>query len=226
MNGLIVLAKYWQPGQVKTRLAASIGLPQAAELHRVFLATTLTRLAKLADFRQLAFTPDDRQACFRMLAPASWQLAPQVSGDLGARIQAALCSALEQGLHRVVLLGSDTPHLPTRLVDEAFACLESVDVVLGPSEDGGYYLLGARIVPPIFDDMPWGQSNMLASTEQRLQTANIPYHLLPAWYDIDHLEDVRRLQTELDTLGRLSPDQQALATALDQAAGHRSTEES
>ena len=190
---LAVFAKHWTPGQVKTRLADSIGAEQAALHYRQFLATTLRRFADIAEERMVVFSPADRREDFAALCGVAWQLVPQGEGDLGARMAAFLGAMLDKTARRIVILGADSPDLPVDFVRQAFAALESSSVVLGPSDDGGYYLLGARgTPPPIFDHMPWSQPTLLAATTTRLAEHRIAAHLLPLWYDIDDEASLRR----------------------------------
>ncbi len=196
---LAIFAKFWQPGAVKTRLAETIGRAAAAAVYRESLRTLLIRFASVAASRELVFTPDDRRPEFRSLALQAWQLEEQGMGDLGQRMARFFERAFASGRSRVVLIGSDSPTVPSSYVDQAFDALEHHAVVLGPSEDGGYYLVGARgdRVPPIFFDMHWSTEQVLPQTIARLQRHNIQYALMPTWYDVDSAADLRRLYDEL-----------------------------
>ncbi|MEX2185590.1 MAG: TIGR04282 family arsenosugar biosynthesis glycosyltransferase [Pirellulales bacterium] len=197
---LAVFAKHWTPGGVKTRLAASVGETQAANYYRDFLATTLRRFEAVADVRAVVFTPEARREEFAALSGQSWQLIPQADGDLGQRLAAFLAAALLKIARRVVILGADSPTLPFEYVQEAFGRLDSNPVVLGPSGDGGYYLLGVSgAVPPIFDHMPWSEPALLAATLERLAANGIAAHQLPPWYDIDDADDLKRYLAEHHT---------------------------
>jgi rSAM/selenodomain-associated transferase 1 len=246
-----IFAKHWQPGEVKTRLAASIGPEAAARLHRVFVETLLQRMAGVAGKCVLAYWPSERHGEFAALvreaaypfalldpsaAPLAspWQLVPQSPGDLGARMEHFFQASFASGADRVVIIGSDSPTLPIEYVRQAFDELRRSDVVLGPSDDGGYYLLGlARNVgsavrtkeadstecharradastltppagphsgpylPPIFDDLPWSTPQVWPETIRRLAAHGHSYAVLPAWYDVDEVADLRRLAAEL-----------------------------
>jgi hypothetical protein len=130
--------------------------------------------------------------------------------------------ALQGGLQvaeRVVLIGADSPDLPLHLIDEALAALADHDVVLGPSADGGYYLIGvARRVPPIFENMAWSTQEVWPQTTARLRAAGIAWHELPSWYDVDDgdgLQDlVGRLSVVAATDARLAQLQRELRTLL------------
>lgn len=194
-----IFARFWEPGQVKTRLAATVGAECAATVQRMFLQTLLRRFAAIAEARLLLATPDDRQAAFRELASADWEIAPQGAGNLGQRMQ----RYFELGLHRarrVVLIGSDSPDLPAEYLERAFEALQTYDVVLGPAADGGYYLVGTtRYAPPIFDGIDWGTSAVWQQTTDRLRSAGIAWHELSGWYDVD---DSRGLHALLQNVNR------------------------
>lgn len=194
---LAVFAKYWEPGQVKTRLAASVGEERAAAYYREFLATTLRRFESIADSRTVAFTPANRRDEFAALAGPAWELMPQGCGNLGERMRTFLEATLNRVARRVVILGADSPTLPVEYVDEAIDQLVTHSVVLGPSEDGGYYLLGvSNDVPPIFDAMPWSEPVLCAATLARLSQYPISVHLLSKWYDVDDEETFKRYAAE------------------------------
>jgi len=204
MDQLGMFAKYWEPGRVKTRLAASIGDQAASRLYHRFVLTLLRRFAHVGQRRVLAYAPAERGAEFAAWAPAGWQLAPQAGGDLGQRIQAYFAGALRDGATRVVLVGSDTPNLPVEYVDEAFQRLSQVPVVLGPADDGGYYLVGAAgCVPPIFAGIPWSSPQVWPQTVARLRDAGCPYGVLPPWYDVDDLASLRRMDRDLACAAKL-----------------------
>jgi rSAM/selenodomain-associated transferase 1 len=215
-----MFAKHWTPGRVKTRLAAKLGKVRAAKVQRLFVHTLLNRFRAVADERILEFDPPHEVQDFQRAAsslttlPASsllnqheesqpaanaeWQTQPQAPGDLGERMAAFFDRALARA-ERVVLIGSDSPDLPSEFVAEAFAALKQWDLVLGPADDGGYYLVGAaRRLPPIFAGMPWSTANLWSATIQQLQQADCRWHALPRWYDVDTAQDLVRLRLCLD----------------------------
>ena len=196
MPRLVMLARYWTPGSVKTRLARHVGPEHAARLQQACVRTLAERFSTVADERRLALTPPEHQAEVASAIGPAWRVVPQASGDLGARMRTALQSALDEGAERVVLIGSDSPTLPRVRVEEAFTRLDEADVVLGPSDDGGYYLVGVRRrVPDMFCDIAWGTSQVWGQTLARISTICVA--TLPPWYDVDELDDLRRLAEEL-----------------------------
>lgn len=194
-----MFAKYWQAGRVKTRLAKRLGSEAAAELYRAFVAALLTRLKTVADRRVLAFTPPDRRVDFARFAGERWQLEPQGAGDLGSRIERYLAAALNRGAQRVVLIGSDSPLLPIARIEQAFRLLADCDVVLGPSDDGGYYLVGVSgSVPRIFDGIAWSTPHVWPQTLAHIERLRLRFSAMPSYYDVDDLQDLIRLREELD----------------------------
>lgn len=206
-----IFAKYWQPGKVKTRLAASVGDAEASGLYRRFLDTTLRRFGNAAQRRVLAYTPPERRSEFAALADDAWHLEPQAAGDLGRRMQRYFAEAFRSGAERVVLIGSDSPTLPLEYVTDAFDLLKTFPVVLGPADDGGYYLVGAAgAVPPIFAGVAWSTPLVWSQTQSRLQAAGIRCGVLPAWYDVDDLAGLRRMDGEFAEHGLLDEKLRAL----------------
>ena len=202
MNLLGMFARYWEPGRAKTRLGAELGWGAASRFHRACVETSLARFGAVADRRLLAITPfsrvDEFRSAIRSVTSSGWSIVPQAEGDLGQRMRQFFEEAFAGGACRVVLVGSDTPTLPLSFLEQAFAALESYPVVLGPADDGGYYLLGAsQAAPPIFEGIDWGTSQVWRQSTERLREAQIDYAVLPAWYDIDTLDDLCRLRDEL-----------------------------
>jgi hypothetical protein len=145
---------------------------------------------------------------------------PQKGGSLGDRLTALFAGCFEEAPDRpVCVVGGDTPHLPPALLAEAFGRLAApvgVDAVLGPSEDGGYYLVGLKSPrPELFRDIPWSTEAVLSETLTRAADSRIAAALLPRWYDIDTPGDVARLRTDLARGTAFAPNTRA---ALDRLA--------
>ena len=209
-----IFAKHWVPGKVKTRLARVIGESHAAMLHALFVATLVERLAKIGDRRLVAYWPPDARGSFAGVVRDRFELLPQANGDLGSRMQAFFASALAMA-ERVILIGSDSPDVPTSTLTEAFERLVEHDVVLGPSTDGGYYVIGlARRVPPIFEGIAWSSANVWSQTVARLRAAGIRWHELPTWYDVDELADLEALRKRLPVAAATDPGLARLANEI------------
>lgn len=195
-----LFAKYWQPGAVKTRLAKGIGAERASSLYRNFLATTLSRFREIGDARSVVVWPPDRLDDFADLAGEHWSLTEQCSGDLGDRMRAHFQAVLPSASSGAVLIGTDSPTLPIEFVAMAFEFLAAKEqVVLGPSDDGGYYLIGIRgNIPNLFGNIAWSTDEVFGQTVAVLESAGVPYAILPKWYDVDDVTDLRRLAEELN----------------------------
>ena len=187
---LAVFLKVPRLGTVKTRLAAEIGQRQALRLYRLMAGRALTA-ADEADLETTVwFTPADAIAEMRFWLGERWTLRPQASGDLGARLAVA-----EQSVERGrgwLAIGADCPGLDAELLRVASAVVALGEVALGPTLDGGYYLIGGRTpLPPVFADIPWSTSDVLAETRARLVRAAVPWRELPPLRDVDTAEDAR-----------------------------------
>jgi hypothetical protein len=192
---LIVVAKAAVPGQTKTRLCPPFSPEEAAELYRCLLADTLTRVAELeATGLTVAFAPASAEDHFRNLVPPSFRLVAQQGADLGERLSNALAHHLDAGYERAVIMNSDGPTLPLTCLEEAFSELDRADVTLGPSHDGGYYLIGMkRPHPALFQGIEWSTERVTAQTLAVSQALGLRTHLLPEWYDVDVERDLDRL---------------------------------
>lgn len=201
MDALGIFVKRPVPGIVKTRLAASVGNKRAAEIYGGFLKSIITKCETLAEKRTLGYVSeqqgedDPAREYFSKFESTGYELWPQPNGNLGHRMTEFFRTQLEQGASRVVLIGSDSPTLPVDFIQQAFQMLETKQIVIGPSTDGGYYLVGMnRFTPKIFTGIEWSSEAVLEQTVQRLKSANASLGLLPVWYDIDTIEDYRMMQ--------------------------------
>jgi uncharacterized protein len=200
-----VFAKWPRPGAVKTRLGGDARWQ--ACVARAFLLDTLGRLSAVPARRVVAFDPPEAEADFAGLVRGAFALTPQSAGDLGGRLSAFVSARLGEGASAVVVVGGDSPTLPAEYVGRAFAELGRADVVLGPSCDGGYYLLGcARRVPPVFDGIDWGGPSVLAETVARLADPGWRLAVLPPWYDVDTPEGWAMLRGHVAALRRAGLD--------------------
>lgn len=211
-----LFAKLWQPGKVKTRLAATIGAQRAAAIYQQLLIFHLKRFGDSADARAIAYSPSDDATKARFAdrlqslnlqelagSQLDWNLVPQTESDLGTR----MCTFFQQqfdsfeGACRVIVVGSDAPQLTTAMVDEAFGLLDSHDVVFGPSTDGGYYLIGLRVMTTeIFQGIAWSTDSVLAESLIRCKTAGLSVAELrqqDPLTDIDEEADLHQVMESL-----------------------------
>ena len=204
MESLVLFTKAPARGRVKTRLANARGETDAVKLYNGFLGDTVDTATEWKNAsvpsdpnRRLviACDPDINDPIYAELARRSGgKLIAQEGDGLGARLQHMFDEEFARGARAVCAIGTDSPTLPAYLLDDAFRALLFERVALGPTFDGGYWLVGAqRPAPDLFNDIPWSTAAVLATTLQRLAREDVGAHLLPFWYDVDVAEDLERL---------------------------------
>lgn len=200
-SALIVMAKQPAAGQTKTRLCPPLDAAQAAELYACLLGDTLdsvrTAVAALPGLAaHIAYAPAAAESYFHALAP-DFALLPQGDGPLGARLATVLGAAAAAGFDQAAAINSDSPALPPDYLAQAFRELDdpAVDIVLGPCDDGGYYLIGwKRPYPALVRDVPMSTPHVLRDTLALAAGAGLRVALLPSWYDIDDAADLARMR--------------------------------
>jgi uncharacterized protein len=199
---LLLFTKPARAGRVKTRLIGPLTPAQAAEIHQAFLDDLLERLREGSFDLRLAWALDSGEPIPQGSLPG----VRQEGAELGERLYRALAGAAEEALF-VAALGSDHPTLPLEMVHEAFTRLEAgADVVLGPAEDGGYYLIALRaaaVAPRLFEGIAWSTPQVFPETVERCRELALRLDLLPEASDVDTPEDLRRLALRMaeDDLG-------------------------
>lgn len=200
---LIVFCREPLAGHTKTRLIPRLGAANAADLAGAFILDALAKCRALAPGRIViaASAPHGAESSDYLRRAArrfGAELVDQGSGSLGARMARALAPYRAGG---AVLFGTDTPSLPPRLLARSVVLLRRAPVVIAPSLDGGYYLVGVRgPMPEIFRAIAWGRSNVLSETVARLRRTGTRYALGPAWYDVDRWSDVALLAAHLERM--------------------------
>ena len=192
---LLIMAKYPEPGQVKTRLASAIGPQAACTLYRAFILDLAARLGPIGFPITWAYTP--AEAPFASLVPGS-RCMPQEGRDLGERMAHATATLLTADALPVLVIGTDSPHLPVAALAEAAQALAGdADVVLGPADDGGYWLVGLRApAPGLFERVSWGDPSVFAETLDRAAAGGLRVHVAAGTFDVDEtdaLEELRAL---------------------------------
>jgi len=175
-----------------------------AQLQEAMVADLLSATDPLPVFRILACTPTTTHPFFLQCAKGRHVvLRRQEGASLGDRMAEAMAWGFGEGFQKVVLIGADSPTLPMAFLREALDRLETDRTVLGPTFDGGYYLIGARDAPPdLFKNIAWGTDRVFIDTLNRLKEQNLSCHLLPFWYDIDRPSDLDLLAAHLPFLAR------------------------
>jgi rSAM/selenodomain-associated transferase 1 len=205
---LCIMAKAPVSGQVKTRLCPPLSLDEAARLYQCFLEDKIAQVRGIQGAEPvLAYAPDSAAVVFEALAPRV-TLMPQRGGDLTSRLVSVLERLFASGFDAAIVIDSDTPTLPSRFLEQAVAQLASgePDLVLGPSDDGGYYLIGLRGVHrALFEGMPWSTPAVLEETLSRARALGLRVAQLAPWYDVDTGEDLARLMSELEAHAGQAP---------------------
>lgn len=204
--GIAVMAKASAPGRAKTRLVPPLTLEEAAAFNTAFLQDVVANVLAASQHEAIAgyvaYGPPGPQsvAFFREMLPSAIDLVEAWGPNFGDCLFSALDHLLDRGHESAVVLNSDSPTLPTALLVQAAALLaEPGDhAVLGPSVDGGYYLLGVkRGHRRLFEDIAWSTERVARQTLQRADEIGLSVHVLPAWYDIDDVESLKTLHGEL-----------------------------
>ena len=193
---LLLFSKPAEPGRVKTRLIGELTAAQAAELHTAFLEDLTERLSKGRFELRMAWAVESSQP----LPKSPFVGQRQIGVDLGERLYTGL-ERVADSFAAVAAIGSDHPEIPLSHVHQAFDKLATgADAVLGPADDGGYYLIAldrAVLTREIFLDIPWSSSSVLETTLERCRQLNLDVELLPVGSDVDTPADLRRLSSNL-----------------------------
>ena len=180
----------------KSRLIQDLGTQDGASLQLALLRDTLESVSALKAEKAVLYTPSDREAEIRAVTPFQAIFVPQRGSTLGERMREGARDLLTSGFDAVVLIGSDLPTLPAAHVSAALATVTRARevLVLGPTEDGGYYLIGlTQSRPEFFQHIPWGTPLVLQRTREAAEALGIFVETLPLWYDVDRASDLRRV---------------------------------
>jgi len=191
---LLVFTRYPEPGRTKTRLIPALGPDRAARLQQRLTAHTLAAAQafqkQVSSTAEVHFAGGDAAAMQAMFGD-DLSYTPQQGEGLGARLQQAIHAAFHAGADRVIVIGADCPQLDANLLHEAHRQLEQHDVVLGPAEDGGYYLIGLKQPEPsLFQDIAWGTPEVFRQTIEKIDALRLKHAHLATLSDIDHPEDL------------------------------------
>ncbi len=191
-----VMARAASDHRGKTRLVRALGIDDGADLRRAILLDTLEaiRPVRLAD-RVLLFTPDEAGSEIAGLGADVAHVIPQRGETLSQRLEHGFADLFARGYNAAALIGSDLPTLPASHVEQGIEALlrHSDPLVLGPAEDGGYYLIGLRRPhPELFQEVPWSTASVLATTRAIAAAEGLSVALIPSWYDIDTVSDLER----------------------------------
>ncbi len=191
---LIIFSRYPEPGKTKTRLIPVLGAEGAATLQRQMTEHKLADVRKLQAFYPISvevhFAGGDEQLMQSWLG-SNLIYKRQCEGDIGCRMAAAFQASFNAGTNSVVLIGSDCPDLNAQLMAQAFQALRQHDLVLGPAQDGGYYLIGLhRLIPELFTGISWSTAEVLQQTVSIAHRLGLAVAYLPLLSDVDRPEDL------------------------------------
>lgn len=200
-KAIILFARDPVAGRVKTRLARDLSEEFVLELYRRFLRDSLALLGKVPEADCFCGVHPVPESGFFEEAGTEYgvEVFAQEGGDLGERMRKAFQRKFNAGYENAAIIGSDSPSLPSAYIERALA--SDADVAIGPGTDGGYYLIGMRRrVTEIFSQIDWGTDSVLASTAGLLKRLGASVEVLPPWYDVDELADLKFLKTHLSLL--------------------------
>jgi hypothetical protein len=207
-TALILLARFPRPGHAKTRLAASLGEEQATRLYRLCADHAFNESGRLSSHieRYIFYADEVDRKLMQRWAGRGFRYVAQREGDLGQRLEHACCTVLSHGAQKAIAVATDVPDLSATIIDEAIAALDACDVVMGPSHDGGYYLIGMRkLHHQLLSGIPWSTDTVLQRTLSIAESSGFKTYLLPSLIDIDTEEDIRRWYQETSPNGRNRP---------------------
>jgi rSAM/selenodomain-associated transferase 1 len=199
MNAIVIMAREPVPGNVKTRLVPPLNPNIAAKLYNAFLLDKIEQVRRIQEVDHfIAFTPSKSKSFFKKMSYPGFSLIPQNGSDLGERLDNVSAYLFKDGYKKVVITDSDSPNLPIKFIIESLDILDDSDIVLGPTVDGGYYLIGLKDrIPAIFQDIPWSTSKVAAITIEKATRQGKKISKLKEWYDVDTIEDINRLKDDL-----------------------------
>jgi rSAM/selenodomain-associated transferase 1 len=193
VNILIIFVKYPDPGKVKTRIARELGAEKAADIYSLIAGSVIESVSGSDKYRTVLFfdPPEMENGIRQWLGRDDVTYEPQSGNTIGERMSDAFERVFSGGAGKAVLIGTDVPEITGETVTRAFRLLEFEDAVIGPAEDGGYYLLGLKKPEPLlFGDIEWGSDSVYKRTVERIEKLDLSYKSLDTLRDVDTAEDV------------------------------------
>lgn len=201
---IAIMAKESAPGRVKTRLCPPLAAEESAELNTAFLRDISANIARAAERAAIqgyaAYHPPGSEPFFHDVLPAGFKLYWPPEAGIGRALLHSARALLADGYAAMCLVNSDSPNLPTDYLVQAAELLDRPGdrVVLGPSDDGGYYLIGLKAFHArLFEDVDWSTERVTGQTLERAAEIGLPVEMLPAWYDVDDGAMLARLAADL-----------------------------
>lgn len=188
---LIIFAKEPETGRVKTRLAGKMDDNEIIELYKDFVRRTIDIAGKVESDNKFLAYDSSGKAGFIESVKGSLSLLKQEGADLGERLYNAFLYSKGEGNESTIIIGADSPDMPPEFIYKGFDMLEKSDIVIGPSRDGGYYLIGLKDPDRrIFKDVNWSSDKVFAETMDNIKNTGKIASLVDGWYDIDTPEDL------------------------------------
>lgn len=195
-------------GKVKTRLQPVISKELSLKIHTAFAADTIIKINAVRGIKKYLFydLKEGDNIIKNLVSNSNFEVCLQTGKDLGEKMQNAICRVMKDNIGKVIIVGTDSPTLPSEYINQAFLMLDKKDIVIGPSTDDGYYLIGMRGYPfKIFDGIEWGTNKVIKQTMTGIRRQQLHTGVLPPWYDVDTIEDINYLKDHMRLL-RLSGD--------------------
>lgn len=195
-NCLLLFVKLPVKGLVKTRLAIKAYGDFEVELYKCFVEDTISIAENLDIHLKLCFYPPNTELNFTEWLGEQYCYTPQVGDNLGEKLKNAFVSAFKEGYSKVAAIGSDSPDLPLHHLTDSFEVLLTHDTVIGPANDGGYYLIGFSkegFIPEVFDNISWSTNGVFKQSINILKRHGRKVYLLPLGHDVDTIEDLKSL---------------------------------
>ncbi len=206
-RAIIIMTKIPRAGNVKTRLQPFLSPEKSAEIATAFLKDAESKARKTCGKTIIAFAPRQEKDALLNFVSAQNTFIAQSGENLGERMQTAFQFAFENGSDSVVLIGTDSPSFPAEFIEQSFKSLENSDVVLGESEDGGYYLIGLKTLrKEIFENVEWSSPETFIQTVRNIENCKLKLSFIPKWHDVDLPEDLNKLRKELIKNPKLAPE--------------------
>jgi len=218
---LVIMAKAPRVGSVKTRLTVNLSPQQATELYACLLNDTIALAQAFNQVEIAIMCPESDVGDLSRLVTQTVSVLPQTGRGLAAGLTSVFAHLTNSGRQRVIAFNSDSPHLPASVLENAFEVLETCDLVVGPTHDGGYYLVGAKAShPALFEDDGMGTTNALEALMARARNLQLSAVFTDHFYDIDVASDLYRLAAELQLAPAKAPRTAAWLKGWTRAGAH------
>ncbi len=197
---IVIMAKFPEAGKVKTRLQPFLTPNESADLAMCFLQDAVNKVITVSKNVLISYTPKENYDDFVKLLPENFNFEAQKGADLGDKLLNAFQVAFDLNFEFVVVIGTDSPTLPTNFMTNSFEILQNNDAVIGETSDGGFYLIGLKKTDKLnlklFDQVEWSSPNTFKQTKNNFEKLNLSFFELPIFYDVDTPEDLAKLQKD------------------------------